>query len=75
MKSARWLHPIHSRGLRSTGIPTLRGKLLTDKRIKQLILQGAYGEEMRSTLLAQTKKAPTAEQANKKMLRKLGIKL
>lgn len=76
-KTPRWLHPIHARGVRSAGIPTIKGKRLTDKRITALIKQGAYGDEARSALLAleQSKKKPTTRQLNNNLFKKLGLKL
>lgn len=45
-KQSKWIHPIHGRGIRSPDLASLvKGKPLTDKRIKHYILSGRYGEE------------------------------
>lgn len=46
-----------SASLSSRGIPTLRGPLLTDKRIAQYIRMGRYGPEAKARLLAAEKKS------------------
>jgi hypothetical protein len=76
MKSPRWLHPIHARGVRSTGVPTLQGKLLDDRRIDQLIASGHYGQEAQATLAAKQQQKPkrkTIEGQIKNLFKKLGI--
>lgn len=74
MKSPRWLHPIHARGVRSTGVPALRGKLLDDRRIDQLIASGHYGPEAQAAHAAKQKpKRKTIEGQIKGLFKKLGI--
>lgn len=52
-KDSNFTHPLHARGIRSGGIPVLRGPLLSDARILHYIRKGFYGEEARRKLAEQ----------------------
>lgn len=52
----RFIHPLHSRGLRSPSLPSGSSKPLTDRRIREYILEGKYGEAAMKRELARLPK-------------------
>lgn len=74
-KGEKWIHPVHGRGYKS---PQFDGALgdLTDKKIKQYILRGHYGEEAKQKLEAEMrlKKKLTPQQILKQWMKLVGLK-
>ena len=52
----RFIHPLHSRGLRSPALPSGSSKPLTDRRISEYMLEGKYGPEAMARELARLEK-------------------
>lgn len=69
-----WIHPIHARGVQSPDLARLsRGKRLSNRKIKEYILEGRYGPDAQTAALENAKQKPKRESLMKQALRLLGL--
>lgn len=73
-KPTKWTHPIHARSIQSPDLARLsRGKRLTNRKIKEYILEGKYGPDAQQIALENAKARPKRESLMKQALKLLGL--